>query len=101
MHLVRITFSLLSVVVLIATVFVAASKEANNFLLLLMSLGVAVVWTIPDIAGAFTPERFIDEREAERRAAGDMQRIYRLMSEIAATVLLVVGIVFYRDGVRF
>ena len=77
------------------------SSVRNLFLLIILSLGTAVIWTIPDMVATILPEKYIDEREAERRMDGEMHRIYRLMGEIGSVVLLVIGVILYRDGVRF
>ena len=102
MPVIRITFALLGLVAFIATMLAASDASVRStFLLIILSLGTAVIWTIADLVAAILPEKYIDEREAQRRMDDDMRRIFRLLGEIACVVLLAIGIVLYRQGVRF
>ena len=102
MPIIRIVFGILGILAFIATMLAASDSAVRSlFLLIILSLGTAVIWTIPDMVATFLPEKYIDEREAQRRMDGDMHRITRLIGEIGCVVLLVIGIILYRGGVRF
>jgi len=94
----RTTFALLGIPAVIATMPAATDSTVRDmFLLIILSLGTAVIGTVPDPVAAMLPEKCIDEREAQR----DMHRIYLLMGEIGCVILLVIGAILYRDGVSF
>lgn len=100
--IVRIVFGVLGLIAFIATMLAASDASVRSiFLLIILSLGTAMIWSVPDMIAAFLPEKYIDAREAQRRMDGDMRRIYRLLGEIACLVLLAIGVILYRNGLRF
>lgn len=106
MPAVRILFTGLMLLGILVTILIAASRtgldgDKSDFLFLLLSMGSVALGMVPDLVGAVVPEKYIDETEADRRAAGGMAYIYRLMGEIGFIALLVVGIILYRNGLRF
>lgn len=102
MNIVRIVFGILGIIAFIATMLAASdSSVRSTFLLIILSLGTAMIWSVPDMIATFLPEKHIDEREAQRRMDGDMRRIYHLLGEIACLVLLAIGVILYRNGLRF
>ena len=102
MPVIRITFALLGLVAFIATILAASDASVRStFLLIILSLGTAMIWTVPDMIATFLPDKYIDAREAQRRMDGDMRRIYRLLGEIGCLVLLAIGVILYRNGLRF
>lgn len=57
MPVIRITCALLGFVAFIATMLAASDSSVRNmFLLIILSLGTAVIWTIPDLVAAILPE---------------------------------------------
>lgn len=102
----RIFCNVLMLVGILGVIFVAASRngfygDKSDFVLLLLAMGAVAPTVVPNLVGAVLPEKFIDEREAGRRASGDMAYAYRIMGEIGFLVLLIFGIILYRDGFRF